>query len=64
MTLTDDDPHHRLRLGEDRYDDVADYVEALQAALRTHSKLSGEDELRVEIDPDGELGLVQRTMLR
>lgn len=51
-------------MGDDRYDDVADYVNALQAALRTHRKLSDEESPRVEIDPDGELPIVQRAMLR
>jgi len=48
--LTDDETSSGLRLGADRYDDVADYVTALQAAVRTHRQLSDEDVLEIEID--------------
>jgi hypothetical protein len=65
VTLTDEQPSNPAqRLGRDRYDDAADYIDALQAAIRTHRQLGGGDPLDVEIDPEGELGLVQRAMLR
>jgi hypothetical protein len=62
--LTDDETSSGLRLGADRYDDVADYVTALQAAVRTHRQLSDEDILEIEIEPTKNLPLIQRAMLR
>lgn len=62
--LTDDEPRNRLRLGPERYDDVADYVDAFQAAIRTHRQLADDESLLVEIEPDAELPLIQRAMLR
>lgn len=56
-----DDPQ---RLAGRRYENVDDYVAGLVAAIRTHQKLSGSDELRVEIEPEMELPLVQRVLLR
>jgi hypothetical protein len=62
--LIDDEPRNRLRLGAERYDDVADYVDAFQAAIRTHRQLADDESLLVEIEPDAELPLIQRAMLR
>lgn len=61
--LTRDDRDPRIRLGSSTYENVDEYVDALNAAIRTHSKLKDEAPF-VEVDPDGELGLVQRAMLR
>lgn len=61
--LTEDRPDPRGSLGDRRESGVAEYVDALQAALRVRQRLT-DDALTVEVAPDGELPLVPRTLLR
>lgn len=53
-----------LEMGGKRFTNVEDYVRGLVAAVRTHRKLNDDRELEVEIDPSGDLPLVQRILLR
>lgn len=58
---TPDEPAEHAR---PQFDNVEDYVDGFLAALRTHRHLTGEEALEVETDPDGELPLAQRILLR
>lgn len=53
-----------LEQPEQRYDNLEDYVRGFLAAIRTHQRLSGDDDLQVTIDHEGGLPLAQRIMLR
>jgi Arc/MetJ-type ribon-helix-helix transcriptional regulator len=50
-------------LGGGTFENASEYVRALQAAIRSETRHDG-GALLVEVDPDGELSLVQQTLLR
>lgn len=52
------------RLSGKRYENLDDYVRGLVAAIETRRRLSGREALTVEIEPEGDLPLVQRILLR
>ncbi len=52
------------RIGGRCFTNTGDYVRAFLSAVRAHQKLTGASELRIQIDPEGELPLAQRLLLR
>ena len=51
--------------GIDRsYSNVDDYISGLQAAIRTHQRLTSGSPLRLEVREDARIPLAQRILLR
>lgn len=57
-------PGDRLAGMDADFDDTEDYIHGLLAAIRTHQHLTGRETLEVEIDPDSDLPLAQRMLLK
>ncbi|MDX1611923.1 MAG: hypothetical protein R3185_06100 [Candidatus Thermoplasmatota archaeon] len=54
----------KTTLGGKAHENLHEYMTGLMAAVRTHQRLSGKRELRVEIQPRGRLPLAQSLLLR
>lgn len=50
--------------GDGGYNNVGDYIAGLQAAIRTHQRLTSNSPLRLEVREDGRIPLAQRILLR
>lgn len=53
-----------ISLGGQTFENASEYVRALQAAIRNRSRRTDDAALEVQINLDGDLPLVQRTLLR
>jgi hypothetical protein len=53
-----------VNLGGQTFENASEYVRSLQAAIDKEAALAEGEALEVDIDLDGDLPLVQRTLLR